>query len=166
MRRGYALIIIIPLFWLYRIVAVLCFHVWQGHVYEGLDMRADHLLMGCLLATILFQKSASPLWQLIGTRPWTLWITVSALALSSILPRLLQHAWRYRDTVGYVIDPILTAILIVQVFAFSQSSAVRIVHPEEGDNRVHTGAGRSGTLPPLKKRNRDQTPAAIALAVI
>ena len=122
-RRMYALIVIIPLFWVYRTVAVLCFHVWQGHVYEGLDMRADHLLVGCLLATILFQKSASRLWQLIGTRSWTLWITVSALALSSTGPRLLPHAWRYRDTVGFVIDPILTAILIVQGFAFSQSSA-------------------------------------------
>jgi peptidoglycan/LPS O-acetylase OafA/YrhL len=122
-RRMYVLLVIIPLFWIYRIVAVLCFHAWQGHVYEGLDMRADHLLVGCLLATILFQKSASRLCQLVGSRPWTLWITVVALALSSTAPRLLPHAWRYRDTVGFVIAPILTAILIVQGFAFSQASA-------------------------------------------
>jgi peptidoglycan/LPS O-acetylase OafA/YrhL len=122
-RRVHALVIGIPLFWVYRLVSVLCFHVRQGYVYEGLDMRADQLLLGCLLALILFRRSASALWRLLAARPWFLWITVGALAFSSTIPRLLQHSWRYRDTVGFTIDPILTAILIVQGLAFSHSSA-------------------------------------------
>ncbi|HZE27056.1 MAG TPA: acyltransferase [Terriglobales bacterium] len=122
-RRMHALMIVIPLVWVYRIVSVLWFHVWQGYVYEALDMRADHLLVGCLLATVLHQKSAPRLWQLLGARPWTLWITVGGLALSSEAPHLLHHAWRYRDLVGFTIDPILTAILIVQAMTFSQISA-------------------------------------------
>lgn len=44
------------------------------------------------------------------------------LALSSQLGRLV-HVFRYRDAVGFIVEPVLTALLIVQGLAFSQSSA-------------------------------------------
>ena len=99
-RRIYALLIMVPIFWIYRIGAVLLFDVPQGYVYEALDMRADQLLLGCLLAMILFQRSASGVLRLIASRPWTLWVTLGTLILSSMIPRITHHAWRYRDLVG------------------------------------------------------------------
>ncbi len=122
-RRMRALLVAIPCLWLYRIVAVLVFHVWQGYVYEALDMRADHLLIGCLLATVLFQKAAPRLVGGLGKYPWLIWITLTLLALSSVAPRLLHQVFRYRDLVGFIVDPVLTAILIVQGLTFSGNSA-------------------------------------------
>src|ERR1039458_10817590 len=39
--------------WVYRETLVLIFDVRQGYIYEAFDTRADHLLMGCLLAVVL-----------------------------------------------------------------------------------------------------------------
>jgi peptidoglycan/LPS O-acetylase OafA/YrhL len=119
----FALLVVIPIFWIYRIASVLLFDVSQGYVYEALDMRADQLLLGCLLAMVLFQKSASGVLRLLVSRPWAVWATLGALALSSMVAQVTHHAWRYRDLVGFTLDPLLTSILIVQSIAFSQTSA-------------------------------------------
>jgi peptidoglycan/LPS O-acetylase OafA/YrhL len=48
-----ATISIVIAVWAYRAVLQFGLHVPQGYLYEAFDTRADHLLMGCLLALIL-----------------------------------------------------------------------------------------------------------------
>jgi peptidoglycan/LPS O-acetylase OafA/YrhL len=121
-KRIEGLIAAIGFIWAYRLVMVLIFRIHQGYVYEAWDMRADHLLIGCLLAALLYGGSSSRLFHIIGARPAMLWVTVLLIALSSIMPRLV--AWRYRDLVGFIVDPILTAVLITQTLTFWNRSGV------------------------------------------
>jgi peptidoglycan/LPS O-acetylase OafA/YrhL len=120
-RRLRALAAAIVAVWIYRAVAVLAFAVPQGYVYEAFDMRSDHLLVGCFLATALYCGSATRAWRAACASPALIWVTISLFALSSLMPQWVE--WRYRDLVGFTIDPLLVAVLIVQGLAFSGTSA-------------------------------------------
>ena len=119
-RRVRGVIGAICLIWAYRLVMVLVFRVHQGYVYEAWDMRADHLLIGCLLATILYGGLSTGVFRFITSRPAMLWFTIVLLGLSSLMPHLVT--WRYRDLVGFILDPVLTAVLITQALASSASA--------------------------------------------
>ena len=71
---------------------VLIFRIHEGYVYEAFDMRADHLLIGCLLDVWLYSGWSSKLFHIVAARPAMLWVTVLLIALSSTMPRLV--AWR------------------------------------------------------------------------
>lgn len=107
--------------WVYRAVLRLVFNVHQGYIYEALDTRADHLLIGCLLATLLFHGRAVSLWNALTGRVGYLWVTLSLLGASSIASSIAGVL--YRDIVGFIVDPLLTSVLIVQALAFSGSTA-------------------------------------------
>lgn len=120
-RRTIVLGIIILAVWLRRIHLRLFLGVDQGYIYEALDTRADHLLIGCLLATILHRGTWSRLWNALTAYSWSIWITLGLLAASSVTEAVAGSL--YRDLVGFTVDPILAAILIVQAVAFAASSA-------------------------------------------
>ena len=101
--------------WLYREVLVFHLHWNQGYIYEAFDTRADHLLIGCLLAVALRNGMLAPLWRLVCSTPWLTWATIGLLALSTTVANVTTE--RYRDTIGFVIDPLLVAVLIVQGLA-------------------------------------------------
>jgi peptidoglycan/LPS O-acetylase OafA/YrhL len=118
-RRTVVLGIIIVTVWIHRIYLQLFAGGDQGYIYEALDTRADHLLIGCLLATLLHRGAWTRLWNALTAYSWSIWITLGMLAISSVI----FAAPVYRDTVGFIIDPILAAALIVQAIAFAGSSA-------------------------------------------
>jgi len=118
-RRTVALEIVILAVWIHRIYLSLFTGVDQGYIYEALDTRADHLLIGCLLAVLLYRGVWTRLWSALTAHSWSIWITMGALAVSSVT----LSAPLYRDIAGFIIDPILTAALIVQALAFASSSA-------------------------------------------
>jgi peptidoglycan/LPS O-acetylase OafA/YrhL len=120
-RRMRALATAIMAVWIYRAVAVLVFDVPQGYVYEALDIRSDHLMVGCLLATLLHCSVAPRVWRRVCARPALIWVTLTLFAASSLMPALVS--WRYRDLIGFTLDPLLVAVLIVQGLAFADSSA-------------------------------------------
>ena len=120
-RRMRALMAALLAVWIYRAVAVLVFGIPQGYVYEALDIRSDHLIVGCLLATMLYYGAATRVWNAVCRRPALIWVTLALFAISSSMPQLVS--WRYRDLVGFTVDPVLAAILIVQGLAFASSSA-------------------------------------------
>lgn len=101
--------------WVYREVLVLAFHWNQGYIYEAFDTRADHLLIGCLLAVALRQGAWTLFWKRLCSSAVLVWLTVALLALSATLANVTPI--RYRDTIGFVVDPVLVAILIVQSIA-------------------------------------------------
>jgi peptidoglycan/LPS O-acetylase OafA/YrhL len=101
--------------WGYRETLVLALHGNQGYVYEAFDTRADHLLIGCLLAVVLRNGMLAGLWRRVCGGPWLTWATVGLLVLSATFANTMP--WRYRDTVGFVVDPLLVAVLIAQCLA-------------------------------------------------
>ncbi len=94
--------------------------------YEAFDARADHLLIGCLLATALWQGRWPRLWQRVAT-PQAAWVTV--LALLVVTQGDGRIPW-FRNLVGFTVEPILTAMLIVQTMAGRNWPLLRVFnHP-------------------------------------
>jgi peptidoglycan/LPS O-acetylase OafA/YrhL len=107
---------IIVAIWIYRPVLHFVFGVWQGYIYEAFDTRADHLLMGCLLAVLLRSQFLARFWRVVCSNVGLSVLITALLGLSVTLA--IHFGTTYRDTVGFVVDPILVALLIVQFIAF------------------------------------------------
>ena len=100
---------------LYREALVFLLHRDQGYIYEAFDTRADHLLIGCLLAVALRAGVWTDLWRRLCVSWWLSLVTLALLAASTALA--LQFGSTYRDAAGFVVDPLLVAVLIVQTIA-------------------------------------------------
>lgn len=101
--------------WLYRELLVLIVHAHQQYIYQAFDARADHLMIGCLLAVALREGLWTPLWRSLVAVRSLVWLTLGLLACSAVCTD--HYGSMYRDAVGFIVDPILIAILIVQVIA-------------------------------------------------
>ena len=101
--------------WVYREALVFIFHVDQRYIYEAFDTRADHLLIGCLLAVVLKAGMFPRFWNWIAVRSWAAVVVAALLALSSALEYIYGHS--YRDAISFVISPVLVAIWITQLIA-------------------------------------------------
>jgi peptidoglycan/LPS O-acetylase OafA/YrhL len=106
---------IIVAVWVHRAILQIVFHVHQGYFYEALDTRLDHLMIGCLLAVALFTAVEHPLWSVLCDGMWKVGVTVALLVLSSVLE--YQYSAPYRDSAGFIVNPLLTAVLIPQLIA-------------------------------------------------
>jgi peptidoglycan/LPS O-acetylase OafA/YrhL len=106
--------------WIYREMLVFVFRVHQGYIYEAFDTRADHLLIGCLLAVVLRAGMLPRFWKWV-TRSWVAAITVSLLALSSVAES--AYGPTYRDSISFIVNPLLTAIWIPQLIALRGAAA-------------------------------------------
>lgn len=107
--------VIIVCVWVYRAILKFGFHVWQGYFYEAFDTRLDHLLIGCLLAILLYFARDHPAWNLICERPWVTGVTVALLVLSVLAEDRYHDV--YRDSVGFIVNPLLCACLIPQLIS-------------------------------------------------
>ena len=105
----------IAVIWIYRELLVFVFKVNQRYIYEAFDTRADHLLIGCLLAVALRARLAPRLWDWVTGRPWAAAVTMGLLGLSNIGEAVYGHL--YRDSVSFIVNPLLTAIWIPQLIA-------------------------------------------------
>ena len=103
-------------FWIYRGILV-ARDVSQVYRYEAFDARADNLLAGCLLAVLLRAGIAPRLWSWLCTRSWRALPVVGLLALSNFAE--LAYGPGYRDTIGDIAEPLLTAIFIAQIIAMA-----------------------------------------------
>ncbi len=108
------LIAVICSLWIYRAVLKYGFHVWQGYFYEAFDTRADQLLLGCLLAVVLWTGQWNKFWVTVCGLP-QLASTALALVVSAIVQQQMGAA--YRDVFGLSIDAVLVALLIVQLIS-------------------------------------------------
>ena len=116
-RRFTALAIAIPVLWVYRELLVFVVHAPQSYIYEAFDTRADHLLVGCLLAVSLRGGRFQRLWKLACSSPTMVLATASLIAACEAM-KFASGGFDYRDSVEFVIAPALIAILIVQLIAF------------------------------------------------
>ncbi|SRR5581483_4870502 len=100
--------------WVYREVLHFVFHVPQGYIYEAFDTRADHLAMGCLLAVVLRAGIGGGFWRRMCTLKAS---AAAALLLTASTLLESRYGTPYRDTIGFVIEPVLVAVLIAQLIA-------------------------------------------------
>lgn len=103
-----ALLYAIPILWTHRLVLVL-FQVHQGYIYEAFDTRAGDLLVGCLLAWLLFNKKWPRLFRVV-CHPAGLFSIAAALAV--LLAAEARWSANFRDTVSFTAEPMLVAALI------------------------------------------------------
>lgn len=116
----------IAVVWIYRECLVFAFHDPQGYIYEAFDTRADHLMIGCLLAIALKQGVWARLWRFLVALPGMMWATLVALVCSGVAEHFLGV--RYRDGIGFIVEPILAAVLIVQGIAHGSSSLGKVLN--------------------------------------
>ncbi len=102
--------------WIYRLVLCFALHVSQGWIYASFDTRMDHLMVGCLLAVLLKRGVLMPFWKAVCAHPWLPLITLGLLACSIYDGRFLIG--RYRDIVGFALEPLLIAVFVVQMIVF------------------------------------------------
>lgn len=114
-RMVRALLALIVLSWSVRQLLYHGFGVGQSYLYHAFETRMDQLAIGCLLAVALRRRLFGGLWRFVCASAWAPAVVVVLLALSS----LLHGSDTYRFTIGYTIEPALTAILLVQLVAFS-----------------------------------------------
>jgi peptidoglycan/LPS O-acetylase OafA/YrhL len=105
--------------WTYRIILCFFFKVDQGWIYAAFDTRMDSLAIGCLLAVLLKRSVLTAFWKFVCSYPWLPLVTVGLLSLSIYDGGALLV--RYRDVVGFAIEPVLIAVLLVQVVALSSN---------------------------------------------
>jgi peptidoglycan/LPS O-acetylase OafA/YrhL len=106
----------IPCFWTYRLLMRLVVGVPQGYVYEAFDMRADHFLAGCLLAIALRSGIGTRLVRAATARPELGIVTVMLVSISIAFET--EGGVLYRDTVGFIVNPVLTVLLLTQALTF------------------------------------------------
>lgn len=103
----------------YRELLQFAFKVWEGYIYMAFDTRADHLLIGCLLAILLRYGYLIGFWHAVCRRSAFSVITLSLLGVSVVLQN--RYGTTYRNSVAFVVDPILVAVLLVQIIAFRET---------------------------------------------
>ncbi len=108
--------------WLHRAGLQFVVGAPQEYFYSAFDARADHLLIGSLLAVLLHEGRLPWLWERLGTVRMS--IATGAVLVTSIW---MAEEWgfTYRDVVGFAIDPVLMAVLIVQTMALRDSALWR-----------------------------------------
>jgi peptidoglycan/LPS O-acetylase OafA/YrhL len=110
------LLFLVPSIWMYRLVLIIA-GVSQNYIYSALDTRADQLLIGCALALTLFLGRGTRTWTAVTSSAWAWLPTLSLFVLS--IAAFNRYSAAYRDTIGFIVDGLLSAVLLVQGLAFS-----------------------------------------------
>jgi len=110
---------IIGAVWVYRALLVFLLKVDQAYVYAAFDTRLDHLMVGCLLAVVLKRGVLLSFWEAVCSNVCLPLLTVALLAASIFLGESFYD--RYRDVFGFAVEPILFAVLVVQLIRFCSS---------------------------------------------
>jgi peptidoglycan/LPS O-acetylase OafA/YrhL len=120
-RLTHILVAIIVAADIYRIVLFFKFHVSRDWLSFAFDSRVDHLLVGCLLAVLLKRGVMQEFWTFMTSRIWISLLIFGLIVASIALDE--HYGLAYKFGVGFVVDPLLTAILMVQVIVFANTWA-------------------------------------------
>jgi peptidoglycan/LPS O-acetylase OafA/YrhL len=122
-RMAGTLVLIITSIWIYRSLMWLSGVVPQGYVYEAFDMRADHLLLGCLVAVLLRTGSMRPVVSVATDNPLMPLLTLVLIGASAVCEKI----WGvdYRNIFGFVVNPILLMTLLLQAITFAPTRGWR-----------------------------------------
>jgi peptidoglycan/LPS O-acetylase OafA/YrhL len=118
-RASLYLVVLIAAVWVHRIILCFVFNVSEGYIYAAFDTRLDDLMMGCLVAVLIRNGSLSSFWHA-ATSHMLLPLIPLALLIASIFIGN-AYVYRYRDVYGFAIEPLLIAVLLVQLIVLSQT---------------------------------------------
>ncbi len=119
---GFAIVAV----WIHRAVLLLVFHVPQEYLYRAFDTRMDHLAIGCLLAILLRRGALDGLARALTRSAWQPLLTLALLFAA----QAGHSSTTFIFTVGYALEPLLTAIFLMQLMWFSDTGGWRIFeHP-------------------------------------
>jgi peptidoglycan/LPS O-acetylase OafA/YrhL len=96
--------------WVYRAVLYLAFRVSWDWVYNTFDMRADALLVGCLLSIAVNSERVRPICCYLLRSQWLVAIPVVALGLL-----LIWSDRRIVHVIDWTLQPPFIAIILLQV---------------------------------------------------
>ncbi len=120
MRLDKALVALIAGVWVYRAGAQLLGLASDDYIYRALEMRADHLLIGCLLAVLLKQARCRAWFEQVHAKtPWVIFILLAILSISGTHNQNLD----YRYALGYMIEPIVAALLLPLIVLSAHGNA-------------------------------------------
>jgi peptidoglycan/LPS O-acetylase OafA/YrhL len=88
----------------------LAVHADPSYVYNAFDTRFDNIAIGCLLALTLGYSGAMSSAEWIGRRAWYPLITLALVLFSRLA---MPQAYHY--SIGFSVDALLVAVLIVQL---------------------------------------------------
>jgi peptidoglycan/LPS O-acetylase OafA/YrhL len=113
-RMPHMLMAVILGVWVHRLLLL----PWasEEYIYEAFDTRMDHLLIGCLLAVVLRSEWRPAVWRALSNRM----AGSAALILLAGLSIFSHYRPAFRDSVEFIVEPILAACLIV--FAMAHAS--------------------------------------------
>lgn len=103
-------IAIIVLIWIWRAVLTLVLRAPGDRIYESFDTRFDHLLIGCVLAGLLFNEVGGRFWNWFIQAKWPVFALVGFLGANV----WAYYAWsvQYVYPVGFILEPICIALII------------------------------------------------------
>jgi peptidoglycan/LPS O-acetylase OafA/YrhL len=104
--------------WTYRAILYLVFHVSRSYLYCTFDMRADALLVGCLLAILVENDSARLLCCRLLRRQWLSLPAPLALLLLVIADPISKPA----VLLVWSIQPLLIAVMLLQAVYWGAKS--------------------------------------------
>jgi peptidoglycan/LPS O-acetylase OafA/YrhL len=104
--------------WVYRAVMVMHFHVSWSYVYNTFDMRADALLVGCLLAMMVENDRIRLLCCTLLRGQWASALAPLALVLSVVAPPGNQVA----ALVEWTMQPLIIAVMLLQAVYWGAKS--------------------------------------------
>ncbi len=133
-RRAGVIAVLIGTAWVIR----LSLHVLgapEAYIYTAFETRADQLLVGCLAAVVLRAGLARTLVRALTATPALVLVTLVALGSSVFADA--HHGTRYRNTIGFCVEPALVAVLIVQLTAAHRHPLARWL---DGKTMVFLGA--------------------------
>jgi peptidoglycan/LPS O-acetylase OafA/YrhL len=116
-RMAGTLLLIITGVWIYRGLMWGAGLVPQGYVYEAFDMRADHLLLGCLVAVLLKTGSMGPIVSVATGHRLMPLLTMALIGVSAMAEK--QWGVDYRNIFGFIVNPILLMTLLLQAITFA-----------------------------------------------
>ncbi len=105
--------------WVYRLFLYSVVHAGYWWLYGAFDCRADHLAIGCLMAVLIRRNVAMRIFRAITAHPALPLLTLTLLSISVYL-RILYDV-PYQFYVGFMLDPVLLAILLAQWIAVSDA---------------------------------------------
>ncbi len=108
---------LIGLVWVYRAILCFGFNVNQAYIYAAFDTRLDELMVGCLVAILIRHGSLSFFWRAVTAHMLLPLVTIALLLASIFIGN--GYIYRYRNVIGFAIEPPLIAILLVQLIVLS-----------------------------------------------
>jgi peptidoglycan/LPS O-acetylase OafA/YrhL len=116
-RLDRSIFIIVMLVWVYRSTLQLNGLATDEYLYRGLDTRADHLLVGCLMAVLLKQARVRALFERLATQ--YIWLGLVALVILDA-SGAMHESRSYRYVVGYAIEPFAVALMLPFLIVYAQ----------------------------------------------